>query len=91
MKIDNLNLPAQVIDVRPRDEDLHKKWKPKNKSVTPTDNTHFVISTKEEEDLFYSYQFDTDEKKKLYKEYRSAWWQRAAEYEYGNAPLALIV
>ena len=58
------NLPAQVIDVRPRDQELHKKWKPKNKSVTPTDNSHFVFSSKTDEDLFYSYQFDTDEKKK---------------------------
>ena len=30
-------------------------------------------------------------KKKLYKKYRGEWWKRAAEYEYGNAPLALIV
>ena len=52
------NLPAQVIDVRPRDEELYVKWKPKNKTVTPTDNGHFVFSSKEEEDLFYSYQFD---------------------------------
>ena len=55
------------IVVRPRDEELHKKWKAKNKSVTPTDNSHFVFSTKEEEDLFYSYQFDTDAKKKNIK------------------------
>ena len=91
MAIVRTNLPAQVIDVRPRDEELYKKWKPKNKSVTPTDNSHFVFSSKAEEEAFYNYQFDTDEKKKLYKEYRSAWWQRAAEYKYGNAPLALIV
>ena len=58
------NLPAQVIDVRPRDVELYKKWKHKNSTVTHTDNIHFVMATKEEEDLFYSYQFDTEEKKK---------------------------
>ena len=52
-------------NTRPRDYDLYKKWKDVNKSVTPTNNTHFVFSSKDEEDLFYSYQFDTDEKKEL--------------------------
>ena len=85
------NLPTQVINIRPRDGELYKEWKHKNKTVTPTDNIHFVFATKEEEDLFYSYQFDTEEKKKLYKEYRTAWWQRATEYKHGEAPLALIV
>ncbi len=91
MKTNNQNLPAQIVDVRPRDEELHKKWKPLNKNVTPTDNSHFVFSNRQEEEAFYAYQFDTEEKKKLYKEYRSAWWQRAAEYKHGEAPLALIV
>ena len=90
MKTNNQNLPAQIVDVRPRDEELHKKWKPLNKNVTPTDNSHFVFSNRQEEEAFYAYQFDTEEKKK-YKEYRSAWWQRAAEYKHGEAPLALIV
>ena len=44
-------------NIRPRDYELFKKWKGVNESVTPTNNTHFVFSTKEEEDLFYSYQF----------------------------------
>ena len=55
---------------RPRDYNLYKKWKGVNDNVTPTNNTHFVFSSKEEEDLFYSYQFDTNEKKALYKKYR---------------------
>lgn len=67
MKNSRVNLPAQVIDVRPRDGELYAKWKHKNTSVTPTDNTHFVMATQEEEDLFYSYQFDTDEKKNFIK------------------------
>ncbi|MDB9821080.1 hypothetical protein OAB92_01950 [Candidatus Pelagibacter sp.] len=46
------NLPAQVIDIRPRDGELYAKWKHKNTSVTPTDNTHFVFATKEEEIYF---------------------------------------
>jgi hypothetical protein len=91
MKTIPKNLPAQVVDVRTRDEWLHKKWKPKNKSVTPSGNSHYVFSNRQEEEDFYSYQFDTDEKKRQYKEYREAWWQRASEYEHGNAPLALIV
>ena len=31
MKTIPKNLPAQVVDVRTRDEWLHKKWKPKIK------------------------------------------------------------
>ena len=91
MNSNSKNLPAQVIDVRPRDELLHKKWKPKNESVTPSGNSHYVFSNRQEEENFYSFQFDTEEKKKKYKDYREAWWQRASEYEYGDAPLALIV
>ncbi len=78
-------------NTRPRDYELYKKWKDVNKSVTPTNNTHFVFSSKEEEDLFYSYQFDTDEKKELYRKYRGEWWERAVNYQHGKAPLALIV
>ena len=95
LTIDKKN-PIEKIDdnnsnIRPRDYELFKKWKGVNESVTPTNNTHFVFSTKDEEDSFYSYQFDTPEKKKLYKEYREAWWERAMKFEHGNAPLALIV
>ena len=79
-----------MIDVRPRDEELYSKWKPKNKTVA-TDNGHFDFSTTVEEDKFYGYQFDTEEKKREYRIYREAWWQRAAEYKYGDAPHALIV
>ena len=85
------NLPAQVIDVRHRDEFLHKKWKPKNETITPAGNTHFVFSDRNEEEAFYAFQFDTEDKIKEYKKYRTAWWQRATEYKYGEAPLALIV
>ena len=77
------NLPAQVIDVRHRDEFLHKKWKPKNETVTPAGNTHFVFSDRNEEEAFYAFQFDTEDKIKEYKKYRTAWWQRATEYKYG--------
>ena len=44
MKSSRANLPAQVIDVRPRDEELYSKWKPKNKTVTPTDNGHLFFT-----------------------------------------------
>ena len=52
------------VNVRPRDKNLYKKWKGKNESVTPTNNSHFVFSSEEEEQRFYNYQFDTDDKKK---------------------------
>ena len=66
LTIDKKN-PIEKIDdnnsnIRPRDYELFKKWKGVNESVTPTNNTHFVFSTKDEEDSFYSYQFDTPEK-----------------------------
>ncbi len=79
------------IQVRPRDKELFEKWKGKNESVTPTNNSHFIFSTEKEEQDFYNYQFDTDEKRKRYKEYRAQWWERANEYRHGDAPLAIIV
>ena len=93
MKNNPKNLPAQFVDVRQRDGFLHKEWKEKaiKKKVTPGSGTHFVFSTIDEEEAFYSYQFDTEEKKREYKEYRTAWWQRSVEYKHGDAPLALIV
>ena len=81
----------KTLQVRPRDKNLYKKWKGKNDNITPTNNSHFVFSSEEAEQNFYNYQFDTDEKKKKYKEYREKWWERAKEYKYGKAPLALVV
>ena len=79
------------IKVRPRDQNLKEKWEGYNESVTPTENTHFVFSDPEDEDKFYSLQYDTKEKMERYKKYRSEWWERSKKYIHGNAPLAIIV
>lgn len=76
------------VKIRPREEDLHKKWMGKADYI-PVNNQQYSFDSLERQEGFVKALFETEKELERYRHYRSEWYRRSKEFDPGRAPLAV--
>ena len=76
------------VKIRPREENLHKKWSGKV-DYMPVNKQQYSFDSLERQKCFTKAMFETADEVKRYEKYRSEWYRRSKEFDPCGAPLAV--